>query len=155
MLLPYFFYWFRIDNKHMTEPWLDQSIMLQYDTIMNPLWLHYAPIWLHYDSIMLQYDPIMTPLWIHYAPIRLQYDSIMSLLCSNMTPLWLHYDSIMLQYDSIMTPLCSNMTPLWLHYAPIWPHFYRTIKNMFLVYDDTLLRILRWQTATLFPSDFQ
>ena len=111
MLLPYFFYWFRIDNKHMTEPWLDQSIMLQYDTIMNPLWLHYAPIWLHYDSIMLQYDPIMTPLWIHYAPIRLQYDSIMSLLCSNMTPLWLHYDSIMLQYDSIMTPLCSNMTP--------------------------------------------
>ena len=21
------FYWFRIDNKHMTEPWLDQALM--------------------------------------------------------------------------------------------------------------------------------
>ena len=27
MLLPYYFYWFRIDNKHMTEPWLDQALM--------------------------------------------------------------------------------------------------------------------------------
>ena len=27
MLPPYYFYWFRIDNKHMTEPWLDQALM--------------------------------------------------------------------------------------------------------------------------------
>ena len=27
MLPPYYFYWFRIDNKHMTEPWLDQVLM--------------------------------------------------------------------------------------------------------------------------------
>ena len=25
MLPSYYFYWFRIDNKHMTEPWLDQG----------------------------------------------------------------------------------------------------------------------------------
>ena len=24
---PYYFYWSRIDNKHMTEPWLDQTLM--------------------------------------------------------------------------------------------------------------------------------
>ena len=27
MLPPYYFYWFRIDNKHMTKPWLDQALM--------------------------------------------------------------------------------------------------------------------------------
>ena len=27
MIPPYNFYWFRIDNKHMTEPWLDQALM--------------------------------------------------------------------------------------------------------------------------------
>ena len=27
MLPPYYFFWFRIDNKHMTEPWLDQALM--------------------------------------------------------------------------------------------------------------------------------
>ena len=27
MLPSYYFYWFRIDNKHMTEPWLDQALM--------------------------------------------------------------------------------------------------------------------------------
>ena len=27
MLPPYKFYWLRIDNKHMTEPWLDQALM--------------------------------------------------------------------------------------------------------------------------------
>ena len=27
MLPPYYFYWFRIDNKHMTEPWFDQALM--------------------------------------------------------------------------------------------------------------------------------
>ena len=27
MLPPYYFYWSRIDNKHMTEPWLDQTLM--------------------------------------------------------------------------------------------------------------------------------
>ena len=27
MLPPYNFYWFRIDNKHMTEPWLDEALM--------------------------------------------------------------------------------------------------------------------------------
>jgi len=27
MLPPSNFYWFRIDNKHMTEPWLDQALM--------------------------------------------------------------------------------------------------------------------------------
>ena len=27
MLPPYNLYWFRIDNKHMTEPWLDQALM--------------------------------------------------------------------------------------------------------------------------------
>ena len=27
MLPPYNLYWFRIDNKHMTEPWLDQELM--------------------------------------------------------------------------------------------------------------------------------
>ena len=27
MLPPFYFYWFRIDNKHMTEPWLDQALM--------------------------------------------------------------------------------------------------------------------------------
>ena len=27
MLPPQYFYWFRIDNKHMTEPWLDQALM--------------------------------------------------------------------------------------------------------------------------------
>ena len=27
MLPQYYFYWFRIDNKHMTEPWLDQALM--------------------------------------------------------------------------------------------------------------------------------
>ena len=27
MLLPNYFYWFRIDNKYMTEPWLDQALM--------------------------------------------------------------------------------------------------------------------------------
>ena len=27
MLPPYNFYWFRIDNKHMTEPWLNQGLM--------------------------------------------------------------------------------------------------------------------------------
>ena len=27
MLQPYYFYWFRIDNKHMTEPWLDQALV--------------------------------------------------------------------------------------------------------------------------------
>ena len=27
MLPPYYFYWFRIDNKHKTEPWLDQALM--------------------------------------------------------------------------------------------------------------------------------
>ena len=27
MLPPYYLYWFRIDNKHMTEPWLDQALM--------------------------------------------------------------------------------------------------------------------------------
>ena len=27
MLPPYFLNWFRIDNKHMTEPWLDQALM--------------------------------------------------------------------------------------------------------------------------------
>ena len=26
MLPPYYFYWFRIDNKHMTEPWFDQAL---------------------------------------------------------------------------------------------------------------------------------
>ena len=24
---PYYFYWFRIDSNHMTEPWLDQALM--------------------------------------------------------------------------------------------------------------------------------
>ena len=27
MLPPYNLYWFRIDNKHMTEPWMDQALM--------------------------------------------------------------------------------------------------------------------------------
>ena len=27
MLPPYYFYWLRIDNKHMTEPWLDEALM--------------------------------------------------------------------------------------------------------------------------------
>ena len=27
MLPPYYFYWFRINNKDMTEPWLDQALM--------------------------------------------------------------------------------------------------------------------------------
>ena len=27
MLPPYNLYWFRIDNKHITEPWLDQALM--------------------------------------------------------------------------------------------------------------------------------
>ena len=27
MLPPYYFYWFKIDTKHMTEPWLDQALM--------------------------------------------------------------------------------------------------------------------------------
>ena len=27
MLPLYYFYWFRKDNKHMTEPWLDQALM--------------------------------------------------------------------------------------------------------------------------------
>ena len=27
MLPPNYFYWFRIDNNHMTEPWLDQALM--------------------------------------------------------------------------------------------------------------------------------
>ena len=27
MLPLYYFSWFRIDNKHMTEPWLDQALM--------------------------------------------------------------------------------------------------------------------------------
>ena len=27
MLPPYYFYWLRRDNKHMTEPWLDQALM--------------------------------------------------------------------------------------------------------------------------------
>ena len=27
MLLPNYFYWFRIDIKHMPEPWLDQGLM--------------------------------------------------------------------------------------------------------------------------------
>ena len=27
MIPPYNFYWFRIDNKHITEPWLDQALM--------------------------------------------------------------------------------------------------------------------------------
>ena len=27
MLSPYYFCWFRIDNKHMAEPWLDQALM--------------------------------------------------------------------------------------------------------------------------------
>ena len=27
MLPPYYLYWFRIDNKHMTEPCLDQALM--------------------------------------------------------------------------------------------------------------------------------
>ena len=27
MLPPYYFYWFRIDNKHIAEPWLDQALM--------------------------------------------------------------------------------------------------------------------------------
>ena len=27
MLAPCNFYWYRIDNKHMTEPWLDQALM--------------------------------------------------------------------------------------------------------------------------------
>ena len=27
MLPPDYFYWFRIDNKHKTEPWLDPALM--------------------------------------------------------------------------------------------------------------------------------
>ena len=27
MLPPYYFYWFRIDNKHVTESWLDQALI--------------------------------------------------------------------------------------------------------------------------------
>ena len=30
MLPPYYFYWFRIDNKHMTEPWLDSAYRSDY-----------------------------------------------------------------------------------------------------------------------------
>ena len=37
MLPLYYFYWFRIDNKHMTEPWLDQALMdLSYMSV--PFW---------------------------------------------------------------------------------------------------------------------
>ena len=36
MLPPYYFYWFRIDNKHMTEPWLDQGLMdLAYRSVIH------------------------------------------------------------------------------------------------------------------------
>ena len=31
MLPPYCFYWFRIDNKHMTEPQLDEALMRIYE----------------------------------------------------------------------------------------------------------------------------
>ena len=27
MLPPNYFYWFRVDNKHLIEPWLDQALM--------------------------------------------------------------------------------------------------------------------------------
>ena len=35
MLPPYYFYWFRIDNKHMTEPWLDQALI---DSAYRSVW---------------------------------------------------------------------------------------------------------------------
>ena len=37
MLLPYYFYWFRIDIKHMTLPWLEKALMdLAYRSDIDP-----------------------------------------------------------------------------------------------------------------------
>ena len=39
MLPPCNFYWFRIDTKHITEPWLDQTLMdLAYNHTRVTLW---------------------------------------------------------------------------------------------------------------------
>ena len=34
MLSPYYFYWFRIDNKYKTEPWLDQALLDRHTGVM-------------------------------------------------------------------------------------------------------------------------
>ena len=35
MFPPYYFCWFRIDDKYMTEPWLDQALMDSAYTTFN------------------------------------------------------------------------------------------------------------------------
>ena len=37
MLPPYYFYWFRIDNKHMAEPWMDQALMDRHTRVFGSL----------------------------------------------------------------------------------------------------------------------
>ena len=40
----YYFYWFRIDNKHMAEPWLDQALMCSaYRSDINNIPQFYEP----------------------------------------------------------------------------------------------------------------
>ena len=54
MLPPYYFYWSRLDNKHMTKPWLDQALMnMAYRSAMEYFYTPFsginsslAPSWL-------------------------------------------------------------------------------------------------------------
>ena len=50
MLPPCNFYWFRIDNKHMNKPWLDQALMDQHTIVVLTLSLEFALLTYRYRS---------------------------------------------------------------------------------------------------------
>ena len=76
MLTTYYFYWFRIDNKHMTEPWLDQANErgIQEWSVDKPLFINVAKgsivifpeIMKQYSSLYLMMIPFLYLQLPHY-----------------------------------------------------------------------------------------
>ena len=60
MLPPNYFYWFRIDNKHMTEPWLDQALLDSANKCANSLkvlvWIEHIPLQMDVNLIELTHN---------------------------------------------------------------------------------------------------
>ena len=106
MLPPCNFYWFRIDNNHMAEPWLDQALTDRHTEVIFK-WgfsrevtcelMQYLP---HFLADKGSKGTIVTPLWHNCYTI--------------VTPLWHNCDTIVTQLWN-QSNHCETIQPLWNH----------------------------------------
>ena len=110
MFPPYYFYWFRIDNKTWLNPdwirrqWTQHTIVVKIKVKRVPLWIRYSTFFkgesLELQSLHLNYSPytwITVPtlelqsLHLNYSPYTWITVPTLELQSLNLKPPWLSY----------------------------------------------------------------